>query len=512
MKYLTDDMASAGKKHDDEELISYVLAGLDYEYNSLVSSIVARVEPITFGELYSQLLSFETRLQLQGVGGQALSSSNSATHGRDGFSRGHGGHGPGGGFTPGGRGCGDQSYKPKNKFPLCQLCGRTNHTVFKCYKRFDPTYMGEEKSANAARSYEVDSNWYADSGATDHITGELDKLVVKDTYNGNDQIYTASGSGMHIGQAIIRTHYRDLTLNHVLHVPKASKNLSSVHRIASDNNVFFELYPNFFLIKDWESRKTLLQGKSKGGLYPLPNCSINPTQQALFAKKITTSRWHSHLGHPSSSIVRYVLSKYSLPSVSDSSHELVCDAYQHTKSHQLPYPTSSSVSTAPLDPVFSDVWGPACNSISNNKYYVCFIDDFDKFTWIYLLKHKSEVFQKFREFQNLVERLFDKKILATQMDWCGEYQKLNSFFREIGISHHVSCPYAHQQNGSAERKHHHIVEVGLSLLAHAHMPLKYCDEAFLAATFLINRLPTKVLSFFTPLECLFKEKPNYEGL
>jgi hypothetical protein len=60
MKSLADDMASAGKKLDDEELCSYILAGLDFEYNSLVSSIAARVEPITLGELYSQMLALET--------------------------------------------------------------------------------------------------------------------------------------------------------------------------------------------------------------------------------------------------------------------------------------------------------------------------------------------------------------------------------------------------------------------------------------------------------------------
>jgi hypothetical protein len=64
MKMLAVKMASAGKKLDDEELCSYILASLDFEYNSLVSSIAPRVEPITMGELYSQLLSFETRLEL----------------------------------------------------------------------------------------------------------------------------------------------------------------------------------------------------------------------------------------------------------------------------------------------------------------------------------------------------------------------------------------------------------------------------------------------------------------
>jgi hypothetical protein len=141
-----------------------------------------------------------------------------------------------------------------------------------------------------------------------------------------------------------------------------------------------------------------------------------------------------------------------------------------------------------------------------------FIDDYSKFTWIYLLKYKYEVFLKFKEFQSLVERLFDKKILDVQTDWGGGYQKLNSYFWGIGIVHQVSCPHAHQQNGSVERKHRHIVKVGLSLLAHAHMPLKYWDEAFLAATYLINCLPTKILQFSTPLEHLFKEKLNYDVL
>jgi hypothetical protein len=51
----------------------------------------------------------------------------------------------------------------------------------------------------------------------------------------------------------------------------------------------------------------------------------------------------------------------------------------------------------------------------------------------------------------MIERQFNTKILAIQMDWGGEYQKLNAFFQRIGISHHVYCPYVHQQNGSTKR-------------------------------------------------------------
>ncbi len=106
----------------------------------------------------------------------------------------------------------------------------------------------------------------------------------------------------------------------------------------------------------------------------------------------------------------------------------MCDACQQAKSHQLPYPKSSSISSVPLELVYSDVWGPATDSVGRKNYYVSFIDDFSKFTWIYFLKCKSEVLQKFQEFQSLVGRLLDRKIIAMQTDWGGEYEKLNSFF------------------------------------------------------------------------------------
>jgi histone deacetylase 1/2 len=128
-----------------------------------------------------------------------------------------------------------------------------------------------------------------------------------------------------------------------------------------------------------------------------------------------------------------------------------------------------------------------------------------------LLRHKSEVSKYFLEFQQLVERQLNRKILTVQSDWGGEYEKLNSFFRSIGISHQVSCPHTHQQNGAAERKHRHIVEMGLALLAHASMPLKYWDEAFLTATYLINRTPTKLLAYETPLQKLLGATPDYSS-
>jgi hypothetical protein len=59
-------------------------------------------------------------------------------------------------------------------------------------------------------------------------------------------------------------------------------------------------------------------------------------------------------------------------------------------SHQLPYANSVHHSSSPLELIFSDVWGPAPCSIGGYKYYISFIDDFSKFSWIYLMHDRSE--------------------------------------------------------------------------------------------------------------------------
>jgi hypothetical protein len=340
----------------------------------------------------------------------------------------------------------------------------------------------------------------------------LDKLAVRDKYNGTEKVHMTSGAGVEIssmGKSFIRTPHRKLELCNALHVSKATKNLMSIHHFSLDNNVFFEIHPWFFLIKDQNTRSILLRGKCHDGLYPLS--MSNTTKFCFEVNKSSLIKWHGRLGHPSFQIVERVHREFSL-TFQESNRDFVCGPCQQAKSHQLPYPKSSSVSNHPLELIFSNVWGPAPESVGRYKYYVSFVDNYSKFTWIYLLKHKSEVLQKFHDFQSLIERLFDRKNISVQNDWGGEYEKLNSFFTNIGISHHVSCPHAHQQNGSVEIKYRHIVEVGLSLLDGASMPLKFWDEAFLAATFLINRIPSKVIHYQTPLEWLYHVKPNYSSL
>lgn len=200
---IRDELVATRKGPDDEEFISFVLNGLNFDYNSLISSVLGRIGTITINDFYAELLSFEMRLAMlketPDGEGQFQSSVNAASRGRGGGYR--GGRGlpnrgrTTGGRGPGGRGPGGRTGGGKKK-ESCQICGKGGHEALHCWYRWDESYQAEdEKSANAVASYGVDTNWYTDSGATDHVTSELEKLTTRDKYHGQDKVHTASGSG-----------------------------------------------------------------------------------------------------------------------------------------------------------------------------------------------------------------------------------------------------------------------------------------------------------------------------
>jgi histone deacetylase 1/2 len=120
----------------------------------------------------------------------------------------------------------------------------------------------------------VDPNWYSDTGATDHVTSNLNRLSFRERYNGNDTVQIGNGAGLHIAhidQSSINTSAdNSLALRNVLHVPHISKNLVSIHRLTKDNDVSVEFFPSSFLVKDLATRRRLLRGTCRGGLYPFP--------------------------------------------------------------------------------------------------------------------------------------------------------------------------------------------------------------------------------------------------
>ena len=222
--------------------------------------------------------------------------------------------------------------------------------------------------------------------------------------------------------------------------------------------------------------------------------------------------WHNRLSHLSENIVKVVLSKCNLSNVNKNPFS-ICKSCCFGKIHKLPFPSSTTIYTKPLELVHSDLWGPSpVLSSSGYRYYIHFVDAFSRFTWLYLLRNKSEAFQTFLNFKTLAENQLGCSIKALQTDWGGEFRTFTDFVQTNGIVHRNSCPHTHEQNGVAERKHRHIVEKGLTLLAQASMPFKFWDEAFRSSVFLINRLPTPLLGYKTPLETLFNTQPVYSQL
>ncbi|XP_062203134.1 uncharacterized protein LOC133905394 [Phragmites australis] len=189
MKALGDEVAASGKPLDEEDLVAYILNGLDEDYEPAISGLMTRVEPVTLGELYSVLLNFENRQALR----NSTSSANAANRGRGvPPNRGGAGRGRGNGW----RGKNGNNKQRVDNRPICQVCYKRGHAAPECWHRFDETYTPDERHVAAAThaAYGVDTNWYLDTGATDHITGELDKLSVRERYKGNDQIHAANGA------------------------------------------------------------------------------------------------------------------------------------------------------------------------------------------------------------------------------------------------------------------------------------------------------------------------------
>ncbi|PKU82566.1 Retrovirus-related Pol polyprotein from transposon TNT 1-94 [Dendrobium catenatum] len=168
-----------------------------------------------------------------------------------------------------------------------------------------------------------------------------------------------------------------------------------------------------------------------------------------------------------------------------------------------------------LSLIHSDVWGPApVDSVQGYRYYVIFIDDFSRFTWLFPLRQKSEVFETFVSFKNQVEKYTAHTIKTIRTDGGTEFlnNNFNQFLVAQGIRHQVSCPYTPEQNGVAERKHRHVIETARTLLKTASVPFKHWPEAVITSVYLINRLPSTLTSPLTPFELLHRTKPEYTHL
>jgi transposase InsO family protein len=139
------------------------------------------------------------------------------------------------------------------------------------------------------------------------------------------------------------------------------------------------------------------------------------------------------------------------------------------------FPNSDTKSVGVLDLVHTDVCGPMSRvSLSGREYYLTFIDDYSRKTWIYFMKTKSKVFKRFQEFKALVENQTGKRIKVLRSDNGGEFV---DFCAHVGIRRQMTVPYNPQQNGVAERKNRVIAGAARSMLHDQGLPLYLWAEA-----------------------------------
>lgn len=150
--------------------------------------------------------------------------------------------------------------------------------------------------------------------------------------------------------------------------------------------------------------------------------------------------------------------------------------------------------------------------LGKSYYYISFIDDFTRYSYITLLKQKSDALTAIKEFVTRVEKQHHTKVKRFRNDNGGEYVNKMSeqYFLEKGIKVELTPPYSHKSNGVAERFNRTIgTMVRCMIMDHG----KYLwGEAYATAVYLKNRLPHSALKNKTPFEALYGKKPTIQHL
>lgn len=193
----------------------------------------------------------------------------------------------------------------------------------------------------------------------------------------------------------------------------------------------------------------------------------------------------------------------------------MCEPCVLGKMTRQPFSGTRPVTTRLLERIHSDVCGaPSLEDLEGNKYFVTFIDDYTRVVMVFLIRAKSEVFEKFKIYQSRVETHFNNKIERLRCDGGGEYcsNVFKQYLKERGVVVEYTAAYNPEQTGVAERMNRTIMDRVRSMMAEANADDKLWGEAVMAATYLVNRSPTVALNSKTPFEMYFGRKPDVGNL
>src|SRR6185312_13171936 len=243
-----------------------------------------------------------------------------------------------------------------------------------------------------------------------------------------------------------------------------------------------------------------------------PISNINAKRPRL-ADLNPTYMWHCRLGHISEKRVKNLHSDGLLTSFDFESYE-TCEACLLGKMTKTPFTGFPERALDLLELIHTDVCG-LMSSIARGgfQYFITFTDDLSRYGYVYLMKHKSEIFEKFKEFQSEVENQSGKKIKALRSDRGGEYlsHEFSSHLKSCEIVPQLTPPRTPQRNGVSERRNRTLLDMVRSMMSQSDLLLSFWGYALETVAFTLNRVPSKSVDK-TPYEIWTGKSPSLSFL
>nr|GFB05350.1 hypothetical protein [Tanacetum cinerariifolium] len=217
--------------------------------------------------------------------------------------------------------------------------------------------------------------------------------------------------------------------------------------------------------------------------------------------------WHCRLGHISKKCTEKLQHDGLLDS-SDLRAFEKCVSCMSGKMARKPYTQQVERAKDLLGLIHTYVCGPfMIMSRQGASYFVTFTDDFGRYGYVYLLKHKHYVFETFKVFQKEVENQLGKTIKSLRSDRGGKYMSQEFFdhLKDHGIITHRTPPYTPQHNGVFERRNRTLLDMVRSMMSQTTLPKSFWDYALETAARILNMVPTSGVemmgySFYYPPE------------
>ncbi|KAI3513141.1 hypothetical protein L1887_20467 [Cichorium endivia] len=219
--------------------------------------------------------------------------------------------------------------------------------------------------------------------------------------------------------------------------------------------------------------------------------------------------WHCRLGHINKKRIAQLQKDGVLESF-DLGSDDVCESCLLGKMTKKPFKGSFERGEGLLDIIHTDVCGPFRTTTKDGtRFYVTFTDDYSRYGYIYLIKNKSDTFEKFKKFKNGAENQLGRKIKMLRSDRGGEYLSIEflDYLKECGIVSQLSPPRTPQLNGVAERRNRTLLDMVRSMMTRASLPIHFWGYALETAAHILNLVPTKKVAK-TPHEMWTGKAPS----